>query len=168
MSEIGLAKKVETLVLFLEKLYSVKFGNVGEDCSRWSLIDCANNTCSWVGCDVCSHWCHAACGIQKNLIKPGPSLKGPSGSTEMQLHCIGCGHASEMFGFVKDVFMLCTKNWALETLKKELDCVRKIFRGSEDYKGKELHLKADDMLSKLETKMVSPSDACNSMIQFFN
>ena len=73
-----------------------------------------------------------------------------------------------MFGFVKDVFMLCAKNWALETLKKELDCVRKIFRGSEDYKGKELHLKADDMLSKLETKMVSPSDACNSMIQFFN
>lgn len=131
-------------------------------------FDCANNTCSWVGCDVCSHWCHAACGIQKNLIKPGPSLKGPSGSTEMQLHCIGCGHASEMFGFVKDVFMLCAKNWALETLKKELDCVRKIFRGSEDYKGKELHLKADDMLSKLETKMVSPSDACNSMIQFFN
>lgn len=29
--------EVETLVLFLEKLYSVKLGNVGEDCSRWRL-----------------------------------------------------------------------------------------------------------------------------------
>lgn len=131
-------------------------------------FDCANNTCSWVGCDVCSHWCHAACGIQKNLIKPGPSLKGPSGTTEMQFHCIGCGHASEMFGFVKDVFVCCAKDWGLETLKKELDCVRKIFRGSEDYRGKELHNRADEMLSKLESKKVSPLDACNFIIQFFN
>jgi len=131
-------------------------------------FDCANNTCSWVGCDVCSHWCHAACGIQKNLIKPGPSLKGPSGTTEMQFHCIGCGHASEMFGFVKDVFLCCAKEWGLATLKKELDCVRKIFKGSEDYKGRELHIKADEMLSKLESKMISPSDACNIIIQFFN
>jgi hypothetical protein len=131
-------------------------------------FDCANNTCSWVGCDVCSHWCHAACGIQKNLIKPGPSLKGPSGTSEVQFHCIGCGHASEMFGFVKDVFLLFAKEWPLETLKKELDCVRKIFRGSEDYKGKELHVNADLILSKLEAKTMSPSDACNIIIQFFN
>lgn len=131
-------------------------------------FDCANNTCSWVGCDVCSHWCHAACGIQRNLIHPGPSLKGPSGTTEMQFHCIGCNHASEMFGFVKDVFLCCAKDWDLETLKKELDCVRKIFRGSDDYKGKELHSKADEIISKLENKMISPSNACNIIIQFFN
>lgn len=131
-------------------------------------FDCANNTCSWIGCDVCSHWCHAACGIQKNLIKPGPSLKGPSGTSEMQFHCIGCGHASEMFGFVKDVFLCCAKDWGLETLMKELDCVRRIFKGSEDRKGKELHFKTDDMLLKLQTKMVSPSDACNYIIQFFS
>ncbi|MED6199154.1 hypothetical protein PIB30_073276 [Stylosanthes scabra] len=131
-------------------------------------FDCASNTCSWVGCDVCSHWCHAACGIQRNLIKPGPSLKGPAGTSEMQFHCIGCGHASEMFGFVKDVFMCCAKDWGLETLMKELDCVRRIFRGSEDRKGKELHVKTDDMLLKLQTKMVSPSDACNYITQFFN
>ncbi|XP_015957904.1 protein OBERON 3 [Arachis duranensis] len=131
-------------------------------------FDCASNTCSWVGCDVCSHWCHAVCGIQRNLIKPGPSLKGPAGTSEMQFHCIGCGHASEMFGFVKDVFMCCAKDWGLETLMKELDCVRKIFRGSEDRKGKELHVKTDDMLLKLQTKMASPSDACNYITQFFN
>ncbi|CAL0306042.1 unnamed protein product [Lupinus luteus] len=131
-------------------------------------FDCANNTCSWIGCDVCSHWCHATCGIQRNLIKPGPSLKGPSGTSEVQFHCIGCGHASEMFGFVKDVFVCCAKDWGIETLMKELDCVRRIFRGSEDRKGKELHVRTDDMLLKLQTKMVAPSDACNYIIEFFS
>lgn len=131
-------------------------------------FDCASNTCSWVGCDVCSHWCHAACGIKRNLIKPGPSLKGPSGTTEMQFHCIGCGHASEMFGFVKDVFMCCAKDWGVETLAKELDCVRRIFKGSEDRKGKELHVRTDEMLFKLQNKIVSPLDACNYILQFFN
>ncbi|KAF8378827.1 hypothetical protein HHK36_030176 [Tetracentron sinense] len=136
-------------------------------CSVCLNFDCANNTCSWVGCDVCSHWCHAVCGIQKNLIKPGPSLKGPAGTSEMQFHCLGCGHTSEMFGFVKDVFMCCAKDWGLETLLKELDCVRKIFRGSEDFKGKELQSKAEEMLSKLENKTISPSDACNLTLRFF-
>ncbi|XP_061366854.1 protein OBERON 3-like [Gastrolobium bilobum] len=131
-------------------------------------FDCANNTCSWVGCDVCSHWCHAACGIQRNLIKPGPSLKGPPGTFEIQFHCISCGHASEMFGFVKEVFVCCAKDWGLETLMKELDCVRKIFRGSEDRKGKELHIKTDGMLLKLQAKLVSPLDACNYIIKFFS
>ncbi|CAI8614013.1 unnamed protein product [Vicia faba] len=131
-------------------------------------FDCASNTCSWIGCDVCSHWCHAVCGLQRKLIKPGPSLKGPSGTSEMQFHCIGCGHASEMFGFVKDVFMCCAKDWGLETLLKELDCVRRIFMGSEDHKGKELHFKTDDLILKLQTKIVSPSDAYNYIMQFFN
>ncbi|CAA7033782.1 unnamed protein product [Microthlaspi erraticum] len=131
-------------------------------------FDSASNTCSWVGCDVCSHWCHAACGIQKNLIKPGHSLKGPRGTTEMLFHCIGCAHKSEMFGFVKDVFVCCAKNWGLETLVKELDCVRKVFRGSDDGKGKALHVKANEMVKKLETKQISPLDASNFIIQFFN
>jgi hypothetical protein len=131
-------------------------------------FDCASNTCSWVGCDVCSHWCHAACGTQKNLIRPGPSLRGPSGTREMQFHCIGCNHASEMFGFVKDVFVCCAKDWGQETLIKELDCVRKIFKGSEDFKGKELRTKAEDLLSKLERKLMSSREACNVIIQFFN
>ncbi|CAK7326849.1 unnamed protein product [Dovyalis caffra] len=136
-------------------------------CPVCTNFDCASNTCSWVGCDVCSHWCHAACGIQKNLIRPGPSLKGPSGTSEMQFHCIGCNHASEMFGFVKDVFVCCAKDWGLDTLIKELDCVRKIFKGSEDFKGKELHTKADDLFSKLERKAISSKDAyADSMSDF--
>ncbi|CAF1925637.1 hypothetical protein Bca4012_070574 [Brassica carinata] len=132
-------------------------------------FDSASNTCSWVGCDVCSHWCHAACGIQKNLIKPGLSLKSPRGNkTEMLFHCIGCAHKSEMFGFVKDVFVCCAKNWGPETLIKELDCVGKVFRGSDDAKGKTLHLKANEMVKKLESKLISPADASNFIIQFFN
>ncbi|KAL3751130.1 hypothetical protein ACJRO7_012015 [Eucalyptus globulus] len=130
-------------------------------------FDCASNTCSWVGCDVCSHWCHAACGIERNLIRPGPSLKGPSGTTEMQFHCIGCDHDSEMYGFVKDVFSCCAKDWGLETLMKELDCVRKIFRNSEDRKGKKLHVKAEELFLELQSKAVSPSDACNILKEFF-
>uniref|UniRef100_A0A2P2KSD5 Protein OBERON 3 n=2 Tax=Rhizophora mucronata TaxID=61149 RepID=A0A2P2KSD5_RHIMU len=137
-------------------------------CPVCMKFDSANNTCSWVGCDVCSHWCHAACGMQKNLIRPGPSLKGPSGTSEVQFHCMGCNHASEMFGFVKDVFVLCAKDWGLEILIKELDCVRQIFRGSEDFKGKELHIKAEELLSKLESKSISPLNACSIIIQFFN
>lgn len=129
--------------------------------------DCASNTCSWVGCDACSHWCHAACGIEKNSIRPGPSLKGSSGTTEMQFYCLGCGHASEMFGFVKDVFIYCAKDWGLQTLIKELDCVRRIFKGSEDLKGKELYLKAAELITRLERRAMSPVDACNFIIQFF-
>ncbi|XAR63706.1 hypothetical protein NMG60_11023741 [Bertholletia excelsa] len=151
------------------KICSTKKGFCSECmCPVCLNFDCANNTCSWVGCDVCSHWCHAACGIQRNLIKPGPSLKGPLGTSEVQFHCLGCDHASEMFGFVKDVFMSCAKVWDLETLMKELECVRKIFRGSEDFKGRELHIKAGEVLSKLESKMMSASDACNIIFQFFN
>ncbi|XP_076921891.1 protein OBERON 3-like [Bidens hawaiensis] len=131
-------------------------------------FDCASNTCSWVGCDVCSHWCHAACGIQKNLIKPGPSLKGPTGTTEMQFNCLCCGHASEMFGFIKDVFKSCAEQWGLETLINELDCVRKIFRGSGDYKGQNLNLMAGEMIMKLQSKVMSPSDVCMAILQFFN
>lgn len=96
-------------------------------------------------------------------------MKSPRGNkTEMLFHCVGCGHKSEMFGFVKDVFVCCAKNWGPETLVKELDCVGKVFRGSDDAKGKTLHLKVNEMVKKLESKLVSPTDASNFIIQFFN
>lgn len=136
-------------------------------CPICMSFDCASNTCSWVGCDVCSHWCHAVCGMKMNLIRPGPSLKGTGATAEMHFYCIGCEHASEMFGFVKDVFVCCANNWNQETLIKELDCVRKIFQGSVDLKGKEVHNKAEEVLAKLDKKLISPSDACKSLLQFF-
>lgn len=136
-------------------------------CPVCQKFDCAANTCSWVGCDVCSHWCHAACALEKNLIRPGPTLKGAMGTTEMQFQCLGCNHASEMFGFVKEVFNCCAENWSAETQMKELDFVRKIFAASEDFEGKGLHAKAEEVLSMLVKKTISPSDATNTMLQFF-
>ncbi|XP_060186608.1 protein TITANIA-like isoform X2 [Lycium barbarum] len=118
-------------------------------------------------CDLCVHWCHVICAIQKNLIKPGPSINGPSGTTEMQFHCLGCGHASEMFRFAKEMYRCCAKNWDQEILIKELDYVQKIFHGSEDFKGKELDAITYGLRNKLEKKMISPSDACNFIFQFF-
>ncbi|KAL6649567.1 hypothetical protein ACP70R_013791 [Stipagrostis hirtigluma subsp. patula] len=136
-------------------------------CPVCQKFDCAANTCSWVGCDVCSHWCHAACALERNLIRPGPTLKGAMGTTEMQFQCLGCNHASEMFGFVKEVFNCCAENWSPETLMKELDFVRKIFAASEDFEGKGLHAKAEEVLSMLVKKMITPSDGTKAMLQFF-
>ncbi|KAI4379067.1 hypothetical protein MLD38_005408 [Melastoma candidum] len=128
-------------------------------------FDCASNTCSWVGCDMCSHWCHASCGIQKNLIRPAQNAK--SGAAEMHYFCMGCDHASEMYGFIKDVFSSCAKDWGFESLIKELDCVKKMFRRSEDFKGIELHRMAEELLSRLETRIISPSEACSVIMKFF-
>jgi hypothetical protein len=136
-------------------------------CPVCHKFDCAANTCSWVGCDVCGHWCHAACALERNLIRPGPTLKGAMGTTEMQFQCVGCNHACEMLGFVKEVFNCCAGSWSAETLVKEMDYVRKIFAASEDFEGKGLHAKAEEVLNMLAKKMVSPSEATNSMLQFF-
>ncbi|XP_055801257.1 protein OBERON 3-like isoform X2 [Solanum dulcamara] len=141
-------------------------------CSECMCLVCFNfdnayNTCRWVGCDRCSHWCHVVCAVQRNLIKPGPSINGPSGTTEMQFHCLGCGHSSEMFGFVRDAYTHCAKDWGEETLIEELDYVRKIFNGSEDFKDKELHAITYGLRNKLEKKMISPTDACDFILQFF-
>ncbi|KAJ8562884.1 hypothetical protein K7X08_031336 [Anisodus acutangulus] len=127
-------------------------------------FDYANNTCSWIGCDKCVHWCHAVCAVQANLINPGRSVNG---TTEMQFHCLACGHASEMFGFARDVYMHCAMNWGEETLIEELDYVRKFFHRSEDFKGKELHAITYGLHNKLEKRMISPSDACNFIFHFF-
>ncbi|XP_031491892.1 protein OBERON 3 [Nymphaea colorata] len=134
-------------------------------CQICLSFDCALNTCSWVGCDVCSHWCHADCGVRLHYIKPGQSPKEP-GATEMQFHCLGCGHASELFGFVKEVFTCCAASWGPEILGKELDCVRRIFQGSTDLKGKALHRKAEEMITKLDKKLASASEICSSMLAF--
>jgi hypothetical protein len=136
-------------------------------CPVCHKFDCAANTCSWVGCDVCGHWCHAVCGLERNLIRPGPTLKGPMGTTEMQFQCLGCSHASEMFGFVKEVFNSCAENWNAETLMKELDFVRNIFAASDDFEGKGLHAKAEEVLGMLAKKVITLGDATNIMLQFF-
>lgn len=121
-------------------------------CLVCSKFDMASNTCSWVGCDVCLHWCHADCALRESYIRNGRSASGPHGSTEMQFHCVACDHPSEMFGFVKEVFQSFAKEWTAETLSKELEYVRRIFSASEDVRGKQLHNVAVRMLLRLANK----------------
>ncbi|XP_052170156.1 protein OBERON 4 isoform X2 [Diospyros lotus] len=118
-------------------------------CLVCSKFDMASNTCSWVGCDVCLHWCHANCALRESYIRNGRSASGP---TEMQFHCVACDHPSEMFGFVKEVFQNFAREWTAETLTRELEYVRRIFSASEDARGKQLHNLAVLMISKLANK----------------
>lgn len=113
-------------------------------CMLCANFDLASNTCSWVGCDVCLHWCHTECGLRNLLIRPGGS------ENQTQFYCPACGHPSEMFGFVKEVFKTCAKEWKVEVLARELRFVRKIFGSSEDLRGRRLRDLVGQMLSRLE------------------
>ncbi|CAN1342382.1 Protein OBERON 4 [Linum perenne] len=122
-------------------------------CLVCSKFDMASNTCSWVGCDVCLHWCHADCALREGYIRNGRSPTDVQGnSTEMQFHCVACDHPSEMFGFVKEVFQNFAKEWTAETLCKELEYVKRIFGASKDARGRRLHEIADQMLAKMANK----------------
>ncbi|XP_059651868.1 protein OBERON 4 [Cornus florida] len=121
-------------------------------CLVCSKFDMASNTCSWVGCDVCLHWCHADCALRESYVRNGRSATGAQGTTEMQFHCVACDHPSEMFGFVKEVFQNFAKDWTAETLSKELEYVRRIFCASEDVRGKRLHDISVQLLSRLTNK----------------
>ncbi|URD90918.1 hypothetical protein MUK42_35216 [Musa troglodytarum] len=121
-------------------------------CLVCSKFDNASNTCSWVGCDVCLHWCHTDCGLQGSHIRNGISTPGDEEIPEMQFHCVACHHPSEMFGFVKEVFKTCAKDWKVDTLAKELQYVKRIFSASNDLRGKRLHDLSDKMLLNLEKK----------------
>ncbi|MQM17568.1 hypothetical protein Taro_050541 [Colocasia esculenta] len=134
-------------------------------CLVCSKFDLASNTCSWVGCDVCLHWCHTDCALRDSYIRNGLSVTGTRGNTEMQFHCVACGHPSEMFGFVKEVFKTCAKDWKPEILAKELEYVRRIFSASEDSRGKRLRDVADQLLSKLKNKL-SHSEVTRNILSF--
>ncbi|XP_024398364.1 uncharacterized protein [Physcomitrium patens] len=136
-------------------------------CVVCSKFDFDANTCRWIGCDFCLHWCHTDCGIRMSYITPGPSIRGAAGTTEMQFHCIACGHTSELYGFVKDVFCTCAPEWGRDVLARELDCVRRIFHGSTDTRGKQLCSKAEMILQQLNSQ-VDTAVACRSMIKFFD
>ncbi|KAF5736452.1 hypothetical protein HS088_TW14G00594 [Tripterygium wilfordii] len=118
-------------------------------CLVCSKFDMASNTCSWVGCDVCLHWCHADCALRESFIRNGLSATGAQVTTEMQFHCVACDHPSEMFGFVKEVFLNFSKDWTMETFCKELEYVKRIFGGSKDVRGKRLHEIAHQILARL-------------------
>ncbi|MCO5591663.1 hypothetical protein L7F22_045654 [Adiantum nelumboides] len=136
-------------------------------CVVCSKFDSDNQTCRWLGCDFCMHWCHADCGLRLLHIAPAQSHEGETGDTEMQYRCVACGHSTELFGFVKNAFQLFAENWSAETLTKELDCVRRIFHGSEDDRGKQLCKNVEVMLQNLDMK-VDITEIRRSMLQFLN
>uniref|UniRef100_A0A0A9PYJ9 Uncharacterized protein n=1 Tax=Arundo donax TaxID=35708 RepID=A0A0A9PYJ9_ARUDO len=74
----------------------------------------------------------------------------------MQFHCAACGHPSEMFGFVKEVFQTCARQWRMETLARELRYVERIFSASDDARGKRVGDFVKQMLIKLENKDYYP------------
>ncbi|CAA6659147.1 unnamed protein product [Spirodela intermedia] len=134
-------------------------------CLVCSEFDLASNTCSWVGCDVCLHWCHTDCALQGSHIRNGSSVTGALRNTEMQFHCVACGHPSEMFGFVKEVFKTCSKEWETDVLVKELGYVRKIFSSSEDSRGSNCGSNFINDPSKLPEKVPGkPTDVMNELV----
>lgn len=118
-------------------------------CLVCSKFDMASDTCKWVGCDVCLHWCHVECAIRESYIRNGHSATGTQGMTEMQFHCVACNHPSEMFGFVKEVFQNFARGWNIENFYRELEYVKRIFHVSKDLRGKRLYEVADQMMVRL-------------------
>ncbi|KAB2075215.1 hypothetical protein ES319_A07G206800v1 [Gossypium barbadense] len=135
-------------------------------CVICNKFDFEVNTCRWIGCDLCSHWTHTDCAIRDGQICMGPSVKSGSGPTEMLFRCRACNRTSELFGWVKDVFQHCAPAWDREALMRELDFVSRIFRRSDDPRGKKLFWKCEDLLEKMRGGQPE-STACRSILIFF-
>lgn len=130
-------------------------------CVICNKFDFEVNTCRWVGCDFCSHWTHTDCAIRDGQIGSGQSVKSSSGKAEMLFRCQACHKTSELFGWVKDVFQQCATGWDRDALLRELDFVCKIFRVSEDIKGRILFRKCANLIDRLRN---SPPDSFNPRI----
>ncbi|XP_011625135.1 OBERON-like protein isoform X2 [Amborella trichopoda] len=135
-------------------------------CTICSKFDFDVNTCRWIGCDVCAHWTHTDCAIRFGLISTGPGLKNGTGGSEMLFRCQACNRTSELLGWVKDVFQHCAPGWDRDALMRELDFVARIFRGSEDPRGRKLYWKCQDLLDRMKNGIVE-STSCKSLLLFF-
>ncbi|KAK9267091.1 hypothetical protein L1049_009509 [Liquidambar formosana] len=135
-------------------------------CVICNKFDFEVNTCRWIGCDLCSHWTHTDCAIRNGRIGMGPCVKNGAGPAEMLFRCRACNRTSELLGWVKDVFQQCAPVWDREALMRELDFVSRIFRGSEDSRGRKLFWKCEDLMEKLKDG-VAESFACKVILLFF-
>nr|CAD1822677.1 unnamed protein product [Ananas comosus var. bracteatus] len=134
-------------------------------CVICSKFDFEVNTCRWIGCDQCSHWTHTDCAIRVGQIGTGLSVKNGVSHPEMLFRCQACQRTSELLGWVKDVFQQCAPGWDREALVRELDFVSKIFRLSEDPKGRKLYLKCGDLVEKMKSG-IAESMACRMLLLF--
>uniref|UniRef100_A0A7N0VCR6 OBERON-like protein n=1 Tax=Kalanchoe fedtschenkoi TaxID=63787 RepID=A0A7N0VCR6_KALFE len=135
-------------------------------CVICNKFDFEVNTCRWIGCDLCSHWTHTDCAIRDGLICMGPTGKTGTGQAEMLFRCRACNATSELLGWVKDVFQHCAPVWDREALIRELDFVCRIFRSSQDSRGRKLFWKSEDIIEKLKGG-VAESMACRVILMFF-
>ncbi|EMS53777.1 OBERON-like protein [Triticum urartu] len=131
-------------------------------CVICNKFDFEVNTCRWVGCDFCSHWTHTDCAIRVGQIGTGQSIKSSTGHAEMLFRCQACQKTSELFGWVKDVFQQCAPGWDRDALVRELEFVCKIFRLSEDPKGRNLFRKCANLIERLRNS--SPDSVNPRMI----
>lgn len=136
-------------------------------CVICNKFDFEVNTCRWIGCDLCSHWTHTDCAIRDGLIFMGPSVKSGAGPSEMVFRCRACNRTSELLGWVKDVFHHCAPTWDREALLRELDFVSRIFRGSDDPRGRKLFWKCEDLKEKMKTRLLESATACRAILIFF-
>ncbi|KAK3031983.1 hypothetical protein RJ639_036188 [Escallonia herrerae] len=136
-------------------------------CVICNKFDFEVNTCRWIGCDLCSHWTHTDCAIRDKHICMGPSVKTGAGPAEMLFRCRACNRTSELLGWVKDVFQHCAPTWDKEALMRELDYVSRIFRGSEDPRGRKLFWKCEELVEKLKGGLVEAM-ACRAILMFFH
>ncbi|TVU50029.1 hypothetical protein EJB05_01382 [Eragrostis curvula] len=127
-------------------------------CVICNKFDFEVNTCRWIGCDFCSHWTHTDCAIQNGQIGMGQSVKSSTGRAEMLFRCRACQRTSELLGWVKDVFQQCAPGWDRDALLRELEFVCKIFRLSEDSKGRVLFRKCAELIERLRN---TPADSIN-------
>ncbi|GFP80479.1 oberon-like protein [Phtheirospermum japonicum] len=135
-------------------------------CVICNKFDFEVNTCRWVGCDSCSHWTHTDCAIRNGQIGMGPSVRNGVSSAEMLFRCRACSRTSELLGWVKDVFQHCAPSWDRDGLIRELDFVSRIFRGSEDPKGRKLFWKCEELIEKLKSGVAEPIP-CKAILMFF-
>ncbi|KAJ1265528.1 hypothetical protein BS78_08G082300 [Paspalum vaginatum] len=130
-------------------------------CVICNKFDFEVNTCRWIGCDFCSHWTHTDCAIHNGQIGMGQSAKSSIGHAEMLFRCRACQRTSELLGWVKDVFQQCAPGWDRDALLRELEFVCKIFRLSEDQKGRVLFRKCADLIERLRN---APADSINPRV----
>ncbi|KAJ8432462.1 hypothetical protein Cgig2_027759 [Carnegiea gigantea] len=135
-------------------------------CVICTKFDFEVNTCRWIGCDLCSHWTHTDCAIRDGLICMGTSTRTGMGQAEMLFRCRACNRTSELLGWVKDVFQHCAPSWNRASLMTELDIVGRIFRGSEDVKGRKLFWKCEELIEKMKSGLAE-STACRVILLFF-
>ncbi|GAB4825283.1 hypothetical protein Ancab_008156 [Ancistrocladus abbreviatus] len=96
----------------------------------------------------------------------GTSTRSGTGQAEMLFRCRACNRTSELLGWVKDVFQHCAPSWNRAALMTELDMVGRIFRGSEDVKGRKLFWKCEELIEKMKGGLTEQM-ACRVILMFF-